>query len=644
MSRVICPNCQGISQHWKNCENCYAKLAAPASLRGAAPSQMNRGKILQADMDGHSLRCQAHLQQHQMRKLPAAATKQDESLVVVKVSDLDAFTKAVGGKNIGAKIAGELGDPTWIVTARIATAKVAALRKQKHIISLKHQRRLRPCLEQTRREIGASVLSPKPNAKKHEGAVPDTDRKDAIIGIVDLGLDFRHRNFRDADGNTRILALWDQKGTDQKNVPAYGYGRVFETKAINHALQADDPYRALGYEVPADSNFEIGAHGTYVTDVAAGNGLGSGQRGIATEADIIFVDVATGTANSAGNVFADSVQILDAVDFIFAYASKLNRPCVINISLGTNEGPHDGSSLVEQGIDRLAQAAPGRAVVVAAGNAANRKIHTTGVLKEGETRELKWLIPAHDRTTNEVEIWYPGCDEISVQVVDPKGQPIKSTQTKCGKVVSADKKRKGIVSIFNRQADPNNGNNTINIFVEHGVEGGEWKICLTGEKILNGKFSAWIERDELGQSTLEPANDDTTLSSLACGHNTIVVGAYNAKEDRRPPLETSSKGPTQDGRLKPDIAAPGFNILAARSGTEVLCHRQSGTSMAAAVVTGVVALLLSEAQARGIQLFAHQIRNLLILTAERPTNESWHPQYGYGLVQADAALAVVAAL
>ena len=178
-----------------------------------------------------------------------------------------------------------------------------------------------------------------------------------IIGVVDFGLDFAHRNFRNSDGSTRILALWDQKASpgDQsisraagRSPEPFGYGRLFEEDDINEALKQADPYKALGYEVSKNSLFDTSAHGTHVADVAAGNsGLGSSCPGIAPQAEIVFVDIATARApvqgvQAVGSTFGDSAQLLEAIHFIFDYAKAKGRPCVINISLGTNGGPHDG--------------------------------------------------------------------------------------------------------------------------------------------------------------------------------------------------------------------------------------------------------------------------------------------------------------
>jgi subtilisin family serine protease len=137
-----------------------------------------------------------------------------------------------------------------------------------------------------------------------------------------------------------------------------------------------------------------GSHGTHVTDIAAGNGAGSGVPGVAPEADIAFVhpalsDISWSGEGVVGVFFGDSVQQPEAVKFLFDEAA--DRPCVVNISLGTNGGPHDGSSLVEKGLDLLIAERPNRSVVIAAGNAFAAHSRTGGgvvalVLADASTR------------------------------------------------------------------------------------------------------------------------------------------------------------------------------------------------------------------------------------------------------------------
>ncbi|MFL6214352.1 MAG: S8 family serine peptidase [Blastocatellia bacterium] len=703
MTDMVCPNCHSVTAPLQHClvcnaflgnlledvfENAPSRIAKPPSgylakawwsltnLLALAWSALRcfltsskSGRPMSVPMDAYLRRDCWRMQKLGIHKLATSSAKEGEIAVIAKVRDrdLDGFEKQVKKQDgrVTTKVEGNADDPTTIVTARIRgdQTQLERLRQLEGVESLKAARRMRPFLERTRQEVFScdDSLAAFPEAK---------DAERVIIGIVDFGLDFVHRNFRHADGSTRILALWDQKVlSDRQHTPAasgypFDYGRLFEKdeidKVLDHGHQAaapDKAYTALGYEVPKDSLFDTGAHGTYVTDVAAGNGLGSSCPGIAPRANIVFVDVSTaGTPmqgpQSVGSTFGDSVQLLEAIQFIFDYAK--NRPCVVNISLGTNGGPHDGTTLLEQAMDRLVKQKPNRAIVIAAGNSFGKKLHATGRVPEGGWVDLKWHISRFDATSNELEIWYAGEDKFTLDLLDPRGK--LAARVRPGEQWETPRGCQGQMIVVNRLNDPNNRDNTINVFFERGVHAGDWTLRLHGDTVYDGHFHAWIERDEQGQSrfaqTLDKSyeiSDECTLSSIACGRETIVVSSYNAYEPDLPLSDSSSSGPTRDQdqrepqQQQPTVSAPGEHVLAALSGTLVLRHRQSGTSMAAPVVAGTIVLMLAKAQAQQMTLTTDQIRKILIRTAHRhpPSGNGWDPGFGFGRVCTKAAVADV---
>jgi subtilisin family serine protease len=162
--------------------------------------------------------------------------------------------------------------------------------------------------------------------------------------------------------------------------------------------------------------------------------------------------------------------------------------------------------------------------------------------------------------------------------------------------------------------------------------------------VQDGGFHAWIERNDFGQSCFAPPYDDShSVGSISCGRNTIVTGSYDAHKSTSPISYFSSAGPTRDGREKPEVSAPGHNVLAAWSRTGDKMTQKSGTSMASPAVTGALALLLAEAKAAGRSLAIAEIRDVIIKTARQspPAGGNWHNQYGYGRISVSAALARV---
>lgn len=560
----------------------------------------------------------------------AASALKDEVPVLAKVSDLAAW-EALSEVRVGNTVDTSEGGGGALVTARIPVSRIEAVRRHPFVLSLKASQILRPTLAATVREMGCQPAS-YPAGTNPQGG------KGVLIGIVDYGCDFRHENFRHADGSSRVEVLWHQNGK-VKPGQSVGYGRLYKKAAIDDALKKADPYKALGYIPYAPAPPDEGAHGTHVMDIAAGNGRGTGQPGCAPEADIAFVDVAGDDYENtyediAKKSFGDSVQLAEAVQFLFDCAG--DRPCVINISLGTNGGPHDGTTLVEQWIDRLVRAKPNRAVVISASNSYEDGIHAAGKVAAQKHLDLTWDMN-FGRFDREMEIWYPGGGRLAVELLSPDGKSLGVVEP--GDNLSLGEGHQLAVFISNRLAEPNNNDNAVSIFVAAGVPGGNWTVRLHNRKTTRTSFHAWLERDDREQSRFPAPNDNThTIGSISCGFESIVVGSFDAHKSSRPISWFSSEGPTRDGRQKPEVSAPGHDVVAALSRSGDGVTTMSGTSMAAPSVTGLVALLLAEAARTGMKMTSTQIRKSIIQSARRspPSGTTWDGRYGSGRAHIDA--------
>ncbi|PZD94943.1 peptidase S8 [Paenibacillus sambharensis] len=569
--------------------------------------------------------------------------------VIAKVTDIDEWNTIPGVKHKADM--GLAPDKSGrIVTARVDMNELENVRKSSAVLSLKLAQPVSTTLNKTTEEINARTdLLPPSIAKDHAG-------HGVVVGIVDIGCDAVHNNFRNSDDSTRLLTLWNQHATGETYTGPFGYGRVFSKEEINQAIQAENPYEAL--MIPDELIHYIHDepwHGTHVMDIAAGNGKGTGTPGVAPKADLVFVELAANDipwdgARAVGHFFGDSAQVLEAVRYIFDTAGE--RPCVVNLSLGTNGGPHDGTSLVEQGFDAILNEKPNRAIVIAAANSYGDGIHASGKIVEGNTFDLRWEIKPNDYTSNELEIWYNGGDEFVLEVIDPTGLSIGTVQL--GSNATA-KNQTGQVVMFvaHRKHDPNNQDNLIGVFLERGVSPGTWTLRLHGKKVIDGDFHAWVERDDPSRRQpnnqskfASPNNNSHTLGSIACGHKSIVVGSYNAYDPKKTISAFSSAGPTRDGRQKPEISAPGHTVIAAKSGSKDGTTTMSGTSMASPAITGVVALILAEANAQGIKLSIDQTREIVDKAARKnpPNASAWDERYGFGRIDAKAAIEAIKSL
>lgn len=522
-----------------------------------------------------------------------------------------------------------------IVTANLDVRDIETVRNHPNVISLKMARRLHSTLNTSVADIGATqaritqTLPPNLNPINGQGVV---------VGVIDYGCDFKHPNFRKADGKSRVLALWDQRGGFNSLSPTgFGYGREFTTQMLDDALATGAPYQKIGYDP------DRGSHGTHVLDIAAGNGAATGNPGVAPAADIVFVHIAHDD-NDDNTSFGNSKMLLEAADYIFAKAQALGKSAVINMSLGSHGGPHDGSTLAEEGFDTLLQP-PGRAIVIAAGNAWEQGGHAHGEVTSTAPKTLHWEHRQDNLTDNELEIWYSGDRRLAVTLISPNGERLGSVSPGLTVPILAGASTLG--RIVHRQRDPNNGDNTINVFLNASLPTGLWQVELQTTEPTPVEFHAWIERDNVNQSrfTTQDVNPAYTIGSISCGAKTIAVGSYLSGVPTADLSPFSAEGPTRDGRQKPEISAPGqflnpywqWGILAANS-TTASTTRMSGTSMASPHVTGAIALLMQLAVR---PLTIDEIRTALIGTA-RPvagtTGSTWHPRYGFGKIDVLAML------
>jgi subtilisin family serine protease len=558
------------------------------------------------------------------------STDRGEIPVLARVADPAAW-RALPDVRDGVEI-GAARDGGVIVTGRVPVDRIESLRQDPTVLSLKAATLLRPTLDATTRSIGSRKTLLPAGARGRQG-------EGVVVGVIDFGLDFVHQNFRNADGSTRLLALWDQDGTPRPK-GAVAYGRVHERGDIDKALRAKDPYAALRYEP------EPASHGTHVTDIAAGNGRGTGTPGVAPNADIVFVELSAGDVpwdgpDVLGRTFGDSVHLVEALKFILDRAG--DRPCAVNLSLGTNGGPHDGSTLVEQAIDALVTAKSDRAVVIAASNAYADGIHASGIVRAGKTVDLSWEISRGDDTSNELELWYDGDDRLDVELIGPDGESLGKVAL--GESATARSKGRPVLFAAHRANDPNNGDHAVNVFLDAGAPPGPWTLRLHGADVKDGRFHAWIERDDAGPSSFaaRPLDNSHTLGSISCGHHSIVVGSYDAHRAATPISFFSSAGPTRDGRPKPEVSAPGHQVVAASARSSDGAIAMSGTSMASPAVTGLAALVLAEARAAGRSLSIEELRGIVLSTVTPTGAGGWDARYGNGRVSARLAVEAVLA-
>jgi subtilisin family serine protease len=551
--------------------------------------------------------------------------------------------------------------------------------------------------EVTQVELGEGVAAPTPvvsTARLKKPPRPEFELsnlhrggKGVLIGIIDVqGFDFAHEEFLDETGGTRFVRIWDQSG-DARPSPhkagqgPFDYGAEFTREQLDDAIRAAPRLGVRPTDVEAQSQRVAGSHGTHVAGIAAGN------HGVCRNAAIAGVLIGlTSDDVDRRRSFYDSTRIVDAVDYLIDVARELGKqepgaagpgqpwPVSINISLGTNGHAHDASAASSRWID-AALAVPGRSVCVAAGNAGQEvaefpgdlgyvmgRIHTSGQIPaRGLNKDIELVVVgngAADLSENELEIWYGAQDRFAVQLRPPGGDwigPVRPGEFKENEQLPLP--HRTFVSIYNELYHPANGANYISIYLSPllkppvvGVPAGTWTVRLIGEEVRDGRYHGWIERDDprrlgrVGEKEAwrfpsffsEASNvDNSSVSSLACGHRVVSVANLDLARERI--NKTSSQGPTRDGRCKPDVAAPGTDVVQANGFTDDHPWVQmSGTSMSAPYVTGVVGLMLAIQP----KLTAAQINGILQRTG-RPlpgASFAWATDAGFGRIDPDACL------
>lgn len=465
--------------------------------------------------------------------------------------------------------------------------------------------------------------------------------------MIDSGIDYQHPSFRDALGQSRILAIWDQALAplaSERSPAGFTYGVEYRTQEIDLALASAAPLASVRHQ---DDPLQ-GFHGTHVSGIAAGNGRppqgGQPQPtfvGVAPEASIVVVANNRGRATGERGL-GDSADTLDAVQYILGVAAAQGRPVVINQSQGDNVGAHDGTSLLERGIANLITGA-GRVLVKSAGNEGVRERHAQGTAVLNSTQAVRFTVPASTREVV-IDVWYPGADRIDCAIVPPGGAATPTISPPNTTTINLSNGNSAFVDAD--LDDPGNHDNRTFVRLSRGtqttVAAGTWTLRLTGTTIADGRWHAWIQRNS-GSRFLAPfVNPASTISIPGTSRGVITVGSYVTRNGT--PVgrlsDFSSRGPTRDGRQAPTLAAPGEELMSTQPPSPPGSFGlNAGTSMASPMVAGTVALILQghpNATAAAVRGCLEQTSRLDSFTGAAPGNN-----WGAGKLDAQAACAVL---
>jgi minor extracellular serine protease Vpr len=524
--------------------------------------------------------------------------------------------------------------------------------------------------------------------------MPPFKGKNVVLGIVDVGFQTTHPTFFNEDGSQyRVKRFWQQKYKNLMGPAPYNYGILKNSEAeILAAIDTD------------------GSHGTHVAGIAGGSGFKSPElkyAGVAPESDLVFVGIKYQNDSIGGSALGDYIvannAIIDGFDYVFRYADSLNKPAVCNLSWGMHTGPHDGTSIFDLALEDLINTPnsntnkpQGRALVGANGNSAQHEMHVKIVLNGDSASTL-----AMDRSRNNYfnenvycDFWAEKNSDLHYQIVlidsldrilveTPYYDFAKDTMLKLS-LSSFDDTLDVLLSgtktyAFNGKSNvlmmvqANSNKRFIKINFKgsgevHGWNSGrtyEWTAGTFRNYIRSYKPSHWVNGDAVS-TLVENGGTSSAILSVGSYNNRVNWLNFQNKFQSDSAIDEgqisgfSSWGPTIDGRLNPDISAPGQFIANAYHKDAVpgwlspyIVHKDkwvnddvywvllSGTSMAAPHAAGVVALMLEASEGK---LTAAEMYDIIRNTAQQDVHTGNKSNFRYGAGKIDAYAAVLASL
>lgn len=438
-----------------------------------------------------------------------------------------------------------------------------------------------------------------------------------LAAVIDSGIDWKNTDFRNSDGSTRILKLWDQTVAPESSgyAPPEGYvvGTEYNRDVINLALSGDEAaLRSMNL------SRDYSGHGTFVTGIAAGNGQGMAGsfRGVAFESELIIVKL----GDSEQRQFPRTTRLMEAVNYCIMEAQKAGKPVVINMSFGNNQGSHDGTDLLSTYLNAASDVWK-NVIVCGSGNEAGSGIHASGMLSGRQTESVELAVGEYESGFN-LQLWKNYSDEYGVELIAPSGERSGNLRTYGADRVSLDNTQ---VYVYYGQPTPYSRYQQLYFeFVPAGgyVTPGVWRIVMTPVRIVDGRYDLWLQESAtLNEDTrFFSPSEETTLTVPSAAGKVITVGAYNSRTDAY--ADFSGRGYTRtNDNIKPDIVAPGVNIVstAVNGGYTV----RSGTSMAVPFVSGSAALLMQWGivKRNDPYLYGEKVKAYLIRTARHLPGE-----------------------
>ena len=454
-----------------------------------------------------------------------------------------------------------------------------------------------------------------------------------LLGIADSGIDYTNPIFQFADKTTRISSIWDQTIASDKTPESVPYGTEYTREQMNEALKSDNPYSIV------PSKDEIG-HGTMVAGIAAGNEVPkSGFYGVAPDSELVIVKLklAKPYLKQFFRLPEDAIayqenDLIFGLQYLLSYAVKVNRPIVLCITLDTSQYAHDGRGTTSSWLS-LEASMPSVATLIAVGNEGNARRHFFGLIKEEVGYDTVELSVGAEESGFSMEIWGASPNTFSIDITSPSGEYIPRIEIKL------DETRKftfifepTVIYVDYQMVESQSGDQLILLRFTQPTQG-IWKFNVYGKGIYPMNYNIWLPMNNyIGPETFFIRSDpNTTLLSLACADTPITVTAYNTEDDSL--FIDAGRGYTRIEVIKPDVAAPGVNILSPSPNHGFI--QVTGSSAAVAHAAGIAAMLFEWGVIKGnYPIMSTQDMKIFMIRGARRNIELTYPNrdWGYGIL------------
>ena len=458
-----------------------------------------------------------------------------------------------------------------------------------------------------------------------------------MVAIIDTGIDYQHEAFKNADNTSRIYSIWDQTINEDVNVNENKnllYGKEFTRESINEALASNNPFEI----VPTID--EIG-HGTAIAGIIAGNeSIENNFRGVVPDAELIVVKLKQAKiVTKTMHAISENVRCFQETDIIFAInyvkqkAELLNRPIVICLAIGTNQGSHDGRGVLSHYLSEISDIA-GICVVISAGNEGVSRRHFYGLLTSNVTYNEFQIRVSKDEPSLSMELWKDSPSRIAVDITSPTGEYIKPIYPALNSCIE----HKFIfiptnVWVNNYLIESNSGDQLVLIRFFYPSDG-MWKIRVYNIDNQTTDYHVWLPASGIisEDTYFLDSNPDTTITSPGNSYIPLTITAYNHQNNSI--YYAASRGLTRSGILKPELAAPGVDIVCPTLNNKY--GSLTGTGAAAAHASGIAAMLLEWGIIKGnhTAMDGFDVKSMLIRGAKKNSDDSINNIWGYGKIDA----------